>query len=193
MEEKEQKREDLRITKTHSAIRKALADMICDMDWEQISVKELCARAMINRKTFYLHYESLDSLLQELQDEIADKFISKKISYKSLSDIKSIIRVYFETTTNLPKMHERLLCSGNYQHISDRITKRVMAHRLKENKGAFGLDEARESLVFSYFTINSGNLYRQWVSDGKKLSLDELIEMATKLICYGMSSVVEGK
>lgn len=186
----EEKREDLRVKKTHNAIRKALSDMICEMDYKDISVKELCARAMINRKTFYLHYESMDALLGELQDEIADKFISRKISYKSLADIKAIIRVYFETTANMPKLHERLLCSGSYQHIGESISRRIMEHRYKENKDAFGLDEARESLVFSYFAMNSGNIYRQWVADGKKLSLEELIEMAMKLICYGMSSVV---
>lgn len=188
----EEKHEDLRVTKTHNAIRKALSDMICEMDYEEISVKELCARAMINRKTFYLHYESLDALLEELQEEIADKFISRKISYKSLADIKSIIRVYFETTANMPKLHERLLCSGSYQRVGDAISRRIMEHRRKENKNAFGLDEARESLVFSYFAMNSGNLYRQWVADGKKLPLEDLIDMATKLICYGMSSVVLG-
>lgn len=184
---------DLRVTKTRKAIRDALESMICEMDYKDINVKELCARAMINRKTFYLHYQSLDELFQELQDEIADTFISKPISYKSLADIKSIIRVYFEETAKMPKMHERILCSGSYQHICERITSTVMAHRYQVNKGAFGLDEARESLVFSYFTINSGNLYRQWVADGKKLPLEDLIEIATKLICHGMASVVESE
>ena len=51
--------EDLRIVKTRKAIRAALTEMICEMEYGQVNVKELCARAMINRKTFYLHYESL--------------------------------------------------------------------------------------------------------------------------------------
>ena len=48
--------EDLRVRKTKEAIRTAFQGMICEMDYDQITVKELTARAQINRKTFYLHY-----------------------------------------------------------------------------------------------------------------------------------------
>ena len=145
---------------------------------------------MINRKTFYLHYKSLDDLMGELQDEIADIFISRPISYRSLSDIKSIIRVFFETAANMPTLHERLLCNYSYRHISDRIVRQVMEHRCQVNKGAFGLNEEKENLVLAYFAINSGNLFRQWVADGKKVPLEELIDMAVRLICHGMASVI---
>lgn len=55
------------------------------------------------------------------------------------------------------------------------------------------MDEYSENLVFAYYGTNSTLLFRQWVADGKKLSLEELIDVATKLICHGMSSVVKKK
>ena len=60
-------REDLRVVKTREAIRDAFQTMICEMDYDQITVKELARRARINRKTFYSHYTGLDDLLQQLQ------------------------------------------------------------------------------------------------------------------------------
>ena len=39
--------------------------------------QELTERAQINRKTFYLHYNSLDDLLAELQDEICLLYTSR--------------------------------------------------------------------------------------------------------------------
>ena len=56
------KKEDLRSKRTKEFIRKTFEEMICEMDFEQITVKELTERAMINRKTFYLHYDSLDEI-----------------------------------------------------------------------------------------------------------------------------------
>ena len=47
-----QGKEDLRIQKTREAIHKTFEEMICEMDYEQISIKELAQRARINRKTF---------------------------------------------------------------------------------------------------------------------------------------------
>ena len=45
-------KEDLRVIRTREAIRKTFEEMICEMDYEQISIKELTERARINRKTF---------------------------------------------------------------------------------------------------------------------------------------------
>ena len=44
--------EDLRVQKTIDAIQKTFEDMICEMDYEKITVKELCERARINKKLF---------------------------------------------------------------------------------------------------------------------------------------------
>lgn len=187
----ERKHEDLRVRKTKMAIRSAFEDMICEMDYNEISIKELAARAMINRKTFYLHYQDLDALLEELQDEVANEFLKRNVSYRNMSDIKHLIRVYFEAVTKQPLLHERLLCSGSYRPFSDEVNRRVMEHRRKANRGAFGLDELSENLVFAYYGANSSLLYRQWVEDGKKLPLEDLIDVATKLICDGMSAFVK--
>lgn len=187
-----EKHKDLRIVKTRKAIRNALTEMICDMDYEQISIKELCARAMINRKTFYLHYKDIAALFEELENEIVDGYTRQSISYKSLSDIKSIIRYYFESMAHQPELNERIMCVPSYRPISDRINRRIMEHRKRENDGAFGLNAECANLAFAYFGTCSPNLYRQWVADGKRLPLEELIAMATRLICGGMASVVQG-
>ena len=187
----QRKKEDLRVKKTKDAIHRTFKTMICEMDYDQITIKELTARAQINRKTFYLHYNSLDDLLGELQDEIADHFIRRKVSYSSMKDIRELIRVFFEHAANMPLLHEKLMCNGSYQMIWERINKKIMDHRKETNRGALGLDEYSENMVFAFYGANSTLLYRQWVADGKKLPLEDLIDIATKLICSGMSSVVK--
>ena len=69
-----QEKTDLRVIRTRRAIREAFCSMIMEMDYSDITIKELTRRAMINRNTFYLHYESMDALLRELQEEIAGEF-----------------------------------------------------------------------------------------------------------------------
>ena len=66
-----------------------------------------------------------------------------------------------------------------------------MSHRKKNNKGAFSVDEAYENIIFAYYGANSTVIYRQWVADGKKLSLDEVTDLAVNLVCYGLSSVMK--
>ena len=185
------KQEDLRVRKTKEAIRRTFEDMIYEMDYEQITVKELTDRAMINRKTFYLHYETLDDLLEELQQEIVESFTSQNISYRNIDDIKHIIRHFFEYAEKMPRLHERLLCSGSYEHIGNRINEQIMAYRAERYRGAFSKNIYEDNLVFAYFSPITTILYRQWVKDGKKMPIEDLIVTATRLVCGGLGEYIK--
>lgn len=187
----QKKKEDLRVIKTRNAIQSAFREMICEMDYRDITIKGLTARALVNRKTFYLHYETLDDLLEELQDDIVDSFVSQKVSYSSREDIRKSIRFFFEYATGMPELNERLICSGSYAIIGENINRRIMEQRKETNKYAFSTDELEDNLVFAYFSTNSIILYRQWVADGKKMPVEQLIQTATRLICEGLDYYVK--
>jgi AcrR family transcriptional regulator len=57
---------DLRIQKTREAINNTFKKMVCEMDATKITVKELTERARIHRKTFYLHYTSIEALFEDM-------------------------------------------------------------------------------------------------------------------------------
>jgi AcrR family transcriptional regulator len=65
---------DLRVKKTRIAIRKAFWELTMERGFGNVTVSEVCRRAMINRTTFYRHYEDLDDLAtrgtQEYLDEL---------------------------------------------------------------------------------------------------------------------------
>ena len=45
--------EDLRVQKTIESVKSAFDELVLEKDYEKITVKELCERARINKKTFY--------------------------------------------------------------------------------------------------------------------------------------------
>ena len=184
------KKEDLRVVKTKEIIRNTFKSMILEMDYDYITIKELTERARINRKTFYLHYDSLDDLLLEIQDGYANIFMEKQISYTNLEDMKYLIGLFFDSANNEP-LKEKILCCGSYRNISDRIIKKVMDYRKKTNRGAFSDNEAYENIIFAFYGANSAIIYRQWVADGKKLSLEEVKELAVRLVCHGLESIMK--
>ena len=178
--------------KTKRAIHSALTQILSEKPIEEITVTEIADAAEINRKTFYLHYETLDDLLEELQQEIVDSFTSQNISYKSMTDIKRIIRYFYEYAVKMPKLHERLLCSGSYEHIGDKINERIMEYQAERYRGAFSRNIYEDNLVFAYFAPITTILYRQWVKDNKKMPLEDLIAAATRLVCGGLGEYVKG-
>lgn len=52
----------------------ALLSLLEEKDFAYITVREICARAGVNRSTFYLHYESMSDLLRETVEMIDERF-----------------------------------------------------------------------------------------------------------------------
>ena len=67
-------KKDLRVKRSEAAIAQAFREMALEhVQMKDITVKALCERAGINRKTFYLHYHSIEELVEALrQDFIRD-------------------------------------------------------------------------------------------------------------------------
>lgn len=183
------KKEDLRIQKTKEAIRKAFKEMICEMDYEQISVKELTQRAKINRKTFYLHYNTLDDLLLEIQNELAQNFIRRTQGLERPRDMDKITREFFLCSEDLGKLGERITCSGNYKYISRKITNDIMNQTWKIGSQSSAENPYIQNIIMTYVAQSTLEIYKQWVADGKKIPLENIIKIATQLICNGVNGL----
>lgn len=67
---------DLRVEKTRRAIKNAYMKLLHEKNPEQITVKELCKEAEIDKSTFYLHYHDLLDLCDYLQQEMVRQILS---------------------------------------------------------------------------------------------------------------------
>ena len=54
---------DKRVLKTKHSLKTSLIMLLSEKDIDEISVVELSERAFVNRKTFYLHYDEVKSVL----------------------------------------------------------------------------------------------------------------------------------
>ena len=66
-------RVDKRITKTKNNLKTALVKLLENHKIEDISIVELTKLANVNRKTFYLHYNEIPSVLREIENTTYDK------------------------------------------------------------------------------------------------------------------------
>ena len=57
---------DLRVRRTRKLLGEALVSLVGEKGYDAVSVAEIAERAMVNRATFYLHYEDKYDLLLEV-------------------------------------------------------------------------------------------------------------------------------
>ena len=64
---------DRRVVRTRKAIQTAFRNLVVRQGAEKITVSALAREADIDRKTFYLHYASLDELAEEQGHLVVDR------------------------------------------------------------------------------------------------------------------------
>src|SRR5258707_1281694 len=63
---------DLRVRRTHKLLWDALMVELAERAFEDITVKDICQRAMVHRTTFYSHYADKYALLEQGLRQIVD-------------------------------------------------------------------------------------------------------------------------
>ena len=84
-------RQESKYQYTASLMDEALLLLLEQKDYDLITVKEVCQKAGVNRSTFYLHYESMDDLLEETISMINDRFKSSLSSVPADDPSKVIL------------------------------------------------------------------------------------------------------
>lgn len=97
----------------------ALLYLLEKKDIEYITVSEICTKAGVNRSTFYLHYESINDLIEETLEYINKKFndyfnksqeeFIKRINILSLEELNFINEKYLTPYLNFIKEHKKYL------------------------------------------------------------------------------------
>ncbi len=67
---------DLRVRRTHKLLWEALMAELSERTFEEITVKDICERAMVHRTTFYKHYEDKYALLEQGMRQMYDALVS---------------------------------------------------------------------------------------------------------------------
>ena len=74
-----EEQEDLRVRRTHKLLWEALMTELSQRPFEEITVKEICERAMVHRSTFYKHYEDKYALLEQGMRQMYDALVAEVV------------------------------------------------------------------------------------------------------------------
>ncbi len=180
---------DLRVRRTLKAIRNAFYELVIEKSYSDISITELTEKAEINRKTFYLHYSSLDDLVEEVQEEVVEKIMEDiKLSAENL-DVAGCVSVFYHYLDECDEFQQKLLCDPHYHFFYENVTDAV----LKSDAFSKFFSMTKHPDIVRSYSICITFIYRDWVNKGRQISLDELIAYASKIISAGYIGVIEKK
>lgn len=178
---------DLRVRRTIASIRKAFYELVLKKNFSDISITELTDLAGINRKTFYLHYSSLDDLVVEIEEEIVDEILEKVGKNAESLDLAGCIGNFYKYLESCNEVQQKLLCDSHYSFFYEAVTDAVL--QSKAFSKFFDMTDY-PSIVRSY-TISITFIYRDWAKNGKPLDLETLIKEASLIVENGYAGIIK--
>ena len=175
------KKEDGRVVYSKMRIKSAFYELVQEMDFEKITVTAICAKAEINRATFYKHYLDVYDLLDKLQEDALTSFRSKihLVDDKSVRDmIVSMLNIIkhdlsdnfsFTSLTAGKDGFTNKLATIIYEETHD-----LLANQLKDSP----IDP---NAIYAYISAGSAGLIEYWIRSNYSLSAEEMAELILQL------------
>ena len=165
-------------------LERTFKEMFCEMDYKDITITELTKRAGVNRKTFYLHYKSIEQMLTEIQDQ----YIEETRQYSRIEDTEILTRIFLKMVDEQGKFGEKLWGDTDngylYHLVSNKARKELWPDWRGENKKQ--IDD--ENIILYYIQLTTVRIYSKWVRDGKPIPLEELSDLIVNILCEGVNA-----
>lgn len=174
---------DLRIVKTNNTLYDALVLLLKDKTFEEIKVSDICQKALVNRSTFYSHfndkYELFMSLINNLKQELENDL--KSIEEDNLKDYYlKMIEVFLNHIEGKENIYRSILINNRNSIIMDMIYDTItedVNSKMKDNE-----KNVPNDIFTSYYLGAIVNVGVEWFKNDKKYSKNEILEYLDKLM-----------
>ena len=130
---------DLRVRRTHKLLWEALMEELSERTIEEITVSDICERAMVHRTTFYKHYEDKYALLEQgirqmYDDLLAEEEHKPPSSYSVEHPPPYFIRL-FEHAEQHQRFYKLMVCGegiGRFQKLVKEYIAEVVSAKVHE-------------------------------------------------------------
>lgn len=181
------KKTDVRYIRTEAAIQSAFLDLIMEIGFYAITVKDITAKAEVSRGTFYQHYEDKYALLaayeQKIKEDLLAALIPGRIPFQTDAVKERVIRMFTYCEENLVMMRALLGKKGDaefQQRMKDMLWEEVFAQHINYAGLARKLD-VPEDYLREYVNSSHYRVFQTWLEKEERESPEEVAEIYLKL------------
>jgi AcrR family transcriptional regulator len=171
---------DPRILRSRRMLMDALAKLLTQKEFEQISVQEIADEATLNRATFYLHYQDKAALLQAMTESRFRELIDRRgISFtdcdQALRAIALGICDYLTEVTNCPVKGALIPLEGSIIP----VVEGMFRHGLESHGPAPGVDAALLATTAAWAVFGAA---RQWFQTADRIPAEQMAAKIEALV-----------
>ena len=167
-------KEDRRIRRTKKLLKNSLAELICEKNFKDITVKDITERADLNRGTFYLHYCDTYDLLNKVEYELIQNFENAIDEYDpSINNHSaySVICQIFDYINENFKILKIFFINNVSPSFTESFINIIMTKGLEVQKNLHkGMSNKDMEYILTFISYGFIGIIRKWLSEDMKMT-----------------------
>lgn len=187
------KMKDRRITKTRKSIQNAYLNLLRQKGTEKITISDIAREADIDRKTFYLHYDSTEDIIREYAEEKTRELLTR-LTIRSFFSLSFDRKIFAKEVNSMLAEHLEFcrMVAGNpslgffwneVQNVTVDILSEIYARHSR-------LPESDLKIQVSFFVAGAMYVYQRWLRDEIPCSMEELGDKVSQIAFTGVQSIL---
>lgn len=170
---------------TKLLLKQGLIGLLKEKNINQISVKELCAAASINRSTFYLHYANAYDLLAAMEKEIMDNTRDYLVKMEATDNEMT----YIEAFLNYIKKNEELFTvmffkTQDHMSFPQRLINEVLLNI--DRYLQLSVPDAMKRYTYAYLVNGCLAIIQEWMREKFTLPSKEVAQLIFSLADHSL-------
>ncbi len=183
--------------KTTDKIKDSLIKLLETTKPDDITVTRLCTEAGVNRATFYYHYDTVQQVFAELENQMETEFLRSIAASPIKQDgtpEKSFYVMFFEFVARNAALC-RMILNSPHTGNSSFLTRAMESGRYKVTEMMSQLypDCPASKIDFYYIFVSHGflGLLEYWLNSGMRESIDDIAEVGERVSYMGIKYLSE--
>lgn len=191
---------------TATKMDQAFLELLEKKDFSYITVKEICAKAGVNRSTFYLHYETVEDLLSESVEYMNEQFLShmKQDTEVFMTQIKEcpVEQLYLVTPKYLKpylsyiQEHKRIFYTAITKASTLRLDdsyNRMFRHVFTPILDRYQVPIEDRRYMMAFYIQGMMAIITEWLKDDCKDSMEHIMAVIQRCVTQPQVKVVSDR
>lgn len=174
------KKVDLRVIKTKKILYETLIELMKTKTFEEIKVSDICTKALINRSTFYAHYDDKYELLLEFINSLKEEFINELSKNKNILNTREyyleMIRLFLDHIENKKDIYNAIMINNRNSIMMDILSSVANNEVIKKMESSNISTKVPANIIAKFYLGGVLNLGIEWLRDTNKNSKEEIIK-----------------
>lgn len=179
---------DLRVIKTRKNLYESLISLLKEKTFEEIKVSDICNQALINRSTFYAHYNDKYELFADLIENLKSSLAYELSLNTHISNSKEyyleMLRIFLDHVDKEKNVYLAIMIHNRnsviidmvYSTLNDDIKKRIEMDHPKSGK------TIPSDIIAKFYLGAVFNVGTEWLRNHNHYSKQEILEYLEALI-----------